>query len=164
MSEAETTKESSSESDAVAPPKRSRLPLIMLLLVFACAAGAGYYFYGAELLGQDKEAVVAAPIYVPMDPPFVVNLENSELLRFLQVELQIMTRDAAVAEALEQHAPVIRNNLLLILAAERTENLGSRAGKTDLQQRITAEINAVLAERAGGVQVEETYFTSFVMQ
>lgn len=155
------------EAAAPTPPKRGRIKALLVLLVLSGSAAAAYTFFGAQLmavLGLEPTVVEAKPIYLSLDPPFVVNLEESDLLRFLQVEIQVMTHDPLTSAALDQHSPLIRNNLLLILAAEKTAALASRDGKADLQQRITAEINAVLATRGGGRRVEETYFTSFVMQ
>ncbi len=157
------------DSAASAPAAKTgkKRTLVLLLILGVCGGAAGTYFmYGRDMLGAGGEAKAALrdPIYVSLEPPFVVNLENSDLLRFLQIEIQVMTRDPEAVAALERHAPAIRNNLLLIFAAQDVDMLGSRAGKTALQEQVTQEINAILAERAGGALVDETYFTSFVMQ
>src|SRR5690348_14897832 len=85
---------------AEAAPK-SKKWLIIGVIAFLGLAGVGV---GAWLLlGQNdthgKKAVQkpkepeAPPLYVALDPPFVVNFEGDQLVRFLQVTVQIMTRD-----------------------------------------------------------------------
>ena len=39
------------------------------------------------------EVVKGPPLYVALDPPFVVNFEAEQLVRFLQVTVQVMSRD-----------------------------------------------------------------------
>ena len=159
-------------SDTPVARKRSKLPLIAAaVVVLAGGAGGAWYFLGksdseAGAEGAKTEEVPAAPaIYVKFEPPFVVNFDAGGKARFLQVTIEVMTRDAHVAEALEQHNPVIRNDLLLLLSNQQYETLASREGKEKLQQDSLAAIRNVITANGGeAAAVAAVLFTSFVMQ
>nr|WP_281379698.1 flagellar basal body-associated FliL family protein [Rehaibacterium terrae] len=99
-----------------------------------------------------------------MEPAFVVNLADRDLDRYLQVEVQVMTRDASVIPALEAHMPLIRNRLLLLFGQQHADQLRSREDKERLQEEALAELQAILAEVAGKPGIEAVYFTNFVTQ
>jgi flagellar protein FliL len=152
--------------------KRSKLPL-MLAAVAVVAAGAGgaWYFLGKGKAeegteGATAEAAAAAPaLYVKLEPPFVVNFSSAGKARFLQVAIEVMTRDPHVAEELDRHNPAIRNDLLLLLSNQQQDALASREGKEKLQQETLAAIRHVIQANGGEPEsVEAALFTSFVMQ
>jgi len=152
----------------VGEKKKGKLPLIVgLTVVLLGGAGGAWYFLGrGEPEAAAEEAAVLAPaIYVSYDPPFVVNFESGSLVRFLQVALQVMTRDAHTAEALKQHDPVIRNDLLLLLGNQKYETISTRQGKEDLQNQALEAVRKVIKANGGQPEsVESVLFTSFVMQ
>ena len=104
------------------------------------------------------------PLYLPLDPPLVVNIDRQGRIGFLQVTVQLMTRDPLVKEAVELHMPVIRNNLLMLLSSKNYEQLMSVEGKQALRQEALNEINRVLETRMVPGRIEDLYFTGFVMQ
>jgi flagellar protein FliL len=106
----------------------------------------------------------SAPIYIPLSPPFVVNLENQEQVSFLQVEMEVMTYDPLVAEAMKVHASRIRGELLLLLGGKQFHELNNVEGKRKLSQEAIAEIQKILKETGTKGSVQALYFTSFVMQ
>lgn len=159
-----------SDEQAATPPKKkkSRWLWIMLLLVLMLGgggAGAWYMLYmqPAQAQGQDEaaEPTPAPALYSELRPAFVVNLAGN---RFLQLEIDLMARDAAVIEAVKRHNPAIRNDLLLLLGSQKPSDLQSLEGKVTLQQQVLEAINAILDAREQGLAVEEIYFSSFVMQ
>jgi flagellar FliL protein len=155
-----------------APAKKRRLPLLIAIVVVVLAAGGGaaWWFLGRGASHEGDEGAKAAaplaePIYVALDPPFVVNFEAGGQVRFLQVAAQAMTRDAAVAELVKRHDPMVRNAMLLLLAGQSYESVATREGKEALRHRALEEVRAVVKAQGGdGAKVEDLYFTSFVMQ
>jgi len=120
-----------------------------------------------ESAAADKHA--AAPkgpaVYIALDPPFVVNFENQQAVRFLQVTVQLMTRDPATAALLKENDPVIRNDLLLLFGGQQYTEISTREGKEKLRsQALEAARKVVTAEGGKAALVENLYFTSFVMQ
>lgn len=109
------------------------------------------------------------PLYLPMDPPLVVSLEDKGSIRFLQVTVELMSRNEHVIAALNTHMPVIRNNLLMLLGGQPLGSLTNREDKEKIRQLALTEVQKILKDNppeddkhAG--TVEELYFTSFVVQ
>lgn len=162
------------EVAAEAPAKKSRLWLIVLLIVLfvmvPLGIGLGWYLAnraGAETEQEAEEVEEAPPapaIYHAIEPTFVVNLADTDADRYLQVEVQVLTRDPAMVKALETHMPMIRNRLLLLFGQQRAEQLRSREDKERLQAEALAELQAILTEVVGDPGIEAVYFTNFVTQ
>ncbi len=105
-----------------------------------------------------------APIYQPLDPPFLVNYEDQGLLRYLQVGITVMARDQMVIDATLNNMPQIRNDLIMLFADQRQETLASRQGKEELRLQALEQIQAILNREIGHPGIETLYFTTFVMQ
>lgn len=120
------------------------------------AAGEGH--------GEHGEAAPKAANYVPFDPAFVVNLGDPEASRFLQVQVEAMSRDPAASEAIKAQMPRIRSALLMLFGAQKIEDLGTREGKEKLQAQVLEEMQKIMKEETGKPSVDAVYFTSFVMQ
>jgi flagellar FliL protein len=130
---------------------------------------------GAPAEGQDGEAakpddkavagVAAGPMnYLPMEPAFVVNFGADADVRFMQINIQVGSRDSAALESVKTHTPAIRNGLVMLYSSQDPVVLNTRAGKEELLKQTLEEINRVLKEQTGSANVEKVYFTSFVMQ
>jgi flagellar FliL protein len=165
-----------------APPAKGRSSLVTLLLVsllsslvVSCAVGGGLYFLFKPALDAQKpaEEEVAEeeeddgprrpPIYFSLEEPFIVNL-STEPARFLQVTVELMTRDEDVEEALGQHRPLLRNNLLLLFSSATADSIGTPEGKQALRRDALAEVQDVLEDLDEPSSVEDLYFTSLVVQ
>lgn len=164
----------------VVPAKKSgasMLVIILSALLAAGAAGGGVYFFTASK-GQDtaaseeaagakaKAKVPKGPAaYVKLDPPFVANFEAKGQNRFLQVSVEVMTRDPATADLIKLHDPMIRNDLLMLFGNQQYENISTREGKDKLRLEALNLVGKVIAAEGGDAKkVEQLYFTSFVMQ
>jgi flagellar FliL protein len=157
---------------AGAPAKKKPWLIIAIAAVVVLGgAGAGAFF----LLGGESDPKKAhaeakkeehlPPIYIALDPPFVVNFEAEQLVRFLQVTVQVMTRDPETAEQVKMNDPVVRNDLLLLLGNQNYQTISSRDGKEKLRQQALDAVRKVVKSAGGkSEKVEAVYFTSFVMQ
>ena len=114
--------------------------------------------------GKDAEPKLPA-IYVEFEPPFVVNFDAKGVMRFLQVSIQVMTRDHETSEMIKQHDPKIRNNMLLLLGSQTYDTISTVEGKEGLRKQALDTIAKIVGEEGGEAKkVEDLYFTSFVMQ
>jgi flagellar FliL protein len=163
----------------VAPVKKGKglvIGVVLLLLLIACGAG-GYLFMGKKPAGHEAAAdehgaeaghgdaaKSGSANYLPLDPAFVVNLNDTEAARFLQVQVEVMARDAKVLDAVKLHMPRIRNSLLLLFGQQRYQDISTREGKEALQKKVLEEVQKVMKDETGANGVEAVYFTSFVMQ
>ncbi|HEU4623172.1 MAG TPA: flagellar basal body-associated FliL family protein [Steroidobacteraceae bacterium] len=140
----------------------------VMLVLLALVAGATWYFFAGPAAQKghvETKAVAQPPIYIALDPPFVVNFEAEQLVRFLQVTVQVMTRDAATADLVRANDPVVRNDLLLLLGNQHYETISTREGKEKLRAQALATVRKVVANAGGKAdKIEAVYFTSFVMQ
>lgn len=127
------------------------------------------------VVGKDGKPVEVAPkgpaLYLPMDPPLVVSLEDKGAIRFLQVTVEVMSRDQHVIDSLKNNMPVIRNNLLMLLGGQSIPSLTNRDDKEKIRQAALAEVRKILkdnppadADPEHPAEVEDLYFTSFVVQ
>jgi flagellar FliL protein len=163
------------EEETAAAPKRSGLKIaliiiIPLLLISSTVAGlyvGGVFGGGAgadEEHGEEEKDVLAPAMYIPLDPAFVVNFAESNRARFLQVTVEVMTRNPQVEEHIRTHMPVIRNNLVLLLSSQTYEGVSTLEGKEALREEALTVIQKILEEETGDPGIEAVYFTSFVMQ
>jgi flagellar protein FliL len=158
------------EAAPAAAGKSKKWLIGMTAVVLLAGGGAGAYFLMApggqtQKTQQKAREPLAPPLYVALDPPFVVNFEGEQLVRFLQVTVQVMTRDPASVDMLKANDPVVRNDLLLLLANQKYDVVATRAGKEKLRADTLAAIRHVIDSSGGkAANIEQVYFTSFVMQ
>lgn len=114
--------------------------------------------------GNAESAAKKDALYISIDPPFTVNFSGNSRARFLQVAVDVMTRDPAVEESVKRHMPVIRNNLVMLFSSKTSSELSTLEGKQALQRETLASIQKVLEQETGEKGIEAVYFTSFVMQ
>jgi len=160
--------------------------LVIALIVAVVAIPVGLYFGGYLTLaspqaaegGEGEEEVVTdshgnvisaggVPLYLTLDPPFVVNFMHRGTMRYLQLSLDLMFHEQAMLDRVKEHMPAIRNDLILLLSNQEFETLSSPDGKEVLREKIMVAVNeileidpATLAEEDAG----QVYFTNFVMQ
>jgi len=153
--------------------------IVVLQLVMFGGFGAFLHFSGAIGGGNHDASAVAEeehgeeesaeeeipPIYIALEPAFVVNFSgDSGSSRFMQITLQVMTRDLEVEAAVTTHMPVIRNSILLLLSSQSVEGISGVEGKEKLRTEVLENIREIMEQRTGKPGVEEVYFTSFVIQ
>jgi flagellar FliL protein len=113
--------------------------------------------------GEHGEAAGKAAIYYAIDPPLVVNFEDTAAVRFLQITVELMARDQKAIDGVQKNVPLIRNNLLLLISNRDYKSLMSREGKEKLRQEALAEVRNI-SKKEGAPPVDDLLFTSFVVQ
>ena len=158
-------------AEDAAPSKKSRKLLIIGIATFVVLAGGGAAAF--LMMGQGdphkkhevKKEPAKPPLYVALDPPFVVNFEGDQLVRFLQITVQVLTREPETQELLKVNDPVIRNDLLMLFGNQKYEVVAQREGKEKLRMDALKSIRHVVETNGGKPEsIENVYFTSFVMQ
>jgi flagellar FliL protein len=165
----------------------------IVLLTTGASIGVLYFMglFGSKGSSTDKAAnkaevkqehAIKPTFYLSLQPAFVVNFEDQTHASYLQVEMQVMARNKEVLDLVSANMPIIRNNILFILSAQKYEQVSTRSGKEQLQKSLLEAIQKVVADaqkdKAAGEHkdkqqkgdaaqadtVEQVYFTSFVMQ
>ncbi len=122
------------------------------LAIVIIASVAGLYFAGIIHIGAPKGSAAGAeakakelpPIYLTLDPPFVVNFTHRGTLRYLQVSLELMYHDPLLLAKVTERMPVIRNDLILLFSNQDYEKLSTSAGKEALRHEIFHAVNHVI--------------------
>lgn len=111
--------------------------------------------------------VAAAPIYLALDPPFVVNFQHRGTLHYLQMEMQLMYHDQKIIDRVVSHMPAVRNDLILLLSNQEFEQLITAEGKDQLRRKIVQAVNDIAEvepDALTGKSDGDVYLTHFVMQ
>jgi flagellar FliL protein len=169
-----SAQEAAGAAAPAAGKRRSPKMLIIIgaALLVAALAGAliltrvfGHSAKAAHATAAADKKPAGPPLYLPLDPPFVVNFQADQLVRFLQVAIEVMSRDQKTLDLLKSNDPVVRNDLLILLANQKYTVIATPEGKEQLRAQALTAIRKDL-EQAGGdsKRLEAVYFTSFVMQ
>lgn len=152
-------------------PRKSKKGLIIAVasVVVLGAAGGGYFALGGKKDDKAQAKPVAEvklpALFAELDPPFVVNFQPGSSSRFLQVAVQLMTRDPRLVTFLQQHNPIIRNDLLMLFGNKQATEVASPEGKEALRAATLEAVRNIIAAEGGKPEsLEAVYFTSFVMQ
>ncbi|MDR6094330.1 MULTISPECIES: flagellar basal body-associated FliL family protein [Stenotrophomonas] len=169
---ADKTKKSA-DKDKAAPSRRPVLVIALIAVVAAAAAGGAVWYFtqaphaadGSPATSAKPKAPPAPAQYFGLEPPFVVNLNGPvDGPRYLQVEVQLMTRDSSALEAIKTHSPALRARLLMLFSQVTPDQIADRAGKEKLQAASLAEVQKVLLAETGKKCADDLLFTSFVTQ
>ncbi len=164
------------ENDDAGAAGGGKKKIIIIALVAVVLLGGG----GAAMMlmgGEEAEAAAGEagaeaapaeeldPIYIQLDPPFVVNFQDkNNRTKFLKAELNVVTFDEDVGDEITKHMPAIRNNLILLFSRQLYEDLVPHEGKEVLRAEALAQVQTVIEKQTGKPGVDDLFFTSFVMQ
>ena len=162
------------------PAGKSKLKLILLivvglLLAVGLSVGATLFFIKGDKKDEAKseehaktedagKPVKKQAIYEVLAPAFVVNYSHKGRQRYMQVSVALMGRDKAELDALHEHMPVLRNNLVMLFSGQDFEALSTPVGKEMLRQQTTASVQALAQKETGKMAVEQVLFTNIVLQ
>ncbi|AFL72433.1 flagellar basal body-associated FliL family protein [Thiocystis violascens] len=166
--------------------------ILVVLLILAAGGGAAYYFLfrgaaePAEEGGASDESAsesasepVAEPVAVTAPPkppleeapliyhalePVTVNITAPGPVRFLRLNITVVTRDQNVIAAVEKHLPLIRNDLLAHLSGQNYSTVNTPEGKDALRGELKSMLINVLTRAREPAGVEDILFTDLVMQ
>jgi len=104
--------------------------------------------------------------YLALEPAIVVNLQSSGKVRFMQVKVQAMSRDAKVLAALKEHTGPVRHALITLLSAQGVDAMYDVQVREQVRLQALEELRGVLETHAGLKRdaLEAVYFTELVIQ
>lgn len=147
------------------------LVVLGLLLAVGLSVGSTIYFMGR---GETKSAEAAdtqatpqrqAAIYEVLAPAFVVNFSNTGgRQRYMQVSVALMSRDQVALDALKEHMPLLRNQLVMLFSSQEFASLATPVGQEMLRQQATASVQELAQKEIGKLAIEQVLFTNFVLQ
>ena len=174
MAKKDKNKKTEEAAEAEVPATGGKKKMILLivgaLVLVGGAVGGTLMVVGGgggnaeEVVEAEPEEEKGDPSYISIKPAFTVNLEPDDPVNFLQISLQVLTFNDDVADDLEKHNPLVRNNLVALFGRQKSETLRTPEGKLQLQQDVLDTIQSVINEYGSGGEVSNVFFTSFVMQ
>lgn len=160
--------ENTEEVVAAPVPKKggkNKLMVVGLLAVLVLGGGGFALMHSHGAKASTAPAVAKTPeLFLPLDPAFVVNFQDQDATRYLQVGVTVMTHDPDAVQAMKDSDPVIRNALVMLFSNQTYAGLSDIAGKEKLQTQALAAVRKIVADKTGKPDVDALYFTSFVMQ
>lgn len=154
----------------VPAPRKRRASLVIKLVVALLVLGGGSYAFVAwrhAHTGAAKavpEKVAEVELYLPLDPPFVVNFREDDSLRYLQVGITLMSHDPAAIAVAKGADPVIRDAMVSLFSSQDYAIISNNAGREKLQAQALVAVRKIVEARLGRPGIDALYFTSFVMQ
>jgi len=118
----------------------------------------------ATVAAEPARPVVKDPIYETIEPAFVVNILDGNRYRYLQIQVDVMSRDQAAITRFDKYQPRIKGELTMLYSAVTSEQAHDAIGRQTLQKDTLDTINRILKEEAGSGGVEAVYFSKFVVQ
>jgi flagellar FliL protein len=92
--------------------------------------------------------------------PFIANLADEDVTRYLKATFQVEFRGAAVPPGVDARLPQIRDLLLTLLTSKTFDDIRTPEGKQQLREEIIARVNSALDRDL----VKTVYFTEFIVQ
>ncbi len=116
---------------------------------------------------EQAQPAKGPPIYQSLHPPLIINFKDSlGDAHYMQVTMEVMSRDQGVINLLREHTPAIRNALILLFSSAVYDEVTTREGKEALLAQGLAEIKRVMNEVTGKEVegIEAAYFSALVIQ
>jgi flagellar FliL protein len=162
---------------AAAPPKKGKLKLILILtLLVLLAIGLSVvgtlWFIGADMPGMggggEGETEVVEEAFVPsgytlLEKALVTTVQAEGRQRYAQVYLALEAKDQNALAGARLHMPLLRSQLIGVLAGSDYVELQTPAGRQGLADQMLLAANSVL-EREGEPPLEGVLFRNFVVQ
>lgn len=162
--------EQQAEAEATGGGKKKLIFIIVgVILLVGGSIGGTLLIVGGDDTAETEvmeevEVSRGDPNYIDLKPAFTVNLAPEDPVGFLQISMQVLTFNDDVAEELEKHKPLIRNNLVVLFGKQSSAELRAPEGKERLQKSALDTVQTVINQHGSGGEVDNVFFTSFVMQ
>jgi flagellar protein FliL len=167
----ETQKEE--EKNPVKKGSKKKFLIIGIALFLLLSVGASVLYFspgllpgGAESEGKnpkdqkqkEKAPEKAGRIY-PLDP-FIVNLVDAEVPRYLKLKMEIETNGAMAEGEMERRVPQLRDTIITVLSSKAYTEIYDSEGKKRLKEEIILKANQL----GQSFKFKTVYFTEFVIQ
>lgn len=150
--------------EPVAPPK-GKLKKIILIAVAAVVLLGGVGFAYLLLTDEEpsdgkKKAAQHKELATMSLEPFLVNLADKDVRRYLKVKVELEVENEKAAKELEKSLARIRDIMIMLLSSKTYQDIATSEGKVALKQEIIKQIATV----PQGKKIHGAYFTEFVAQ
>jgi flagellar FliL protein len=144
----------------------NKMVLIGAVVGALLLGGGGAAFYITSMappVAQEAQVDTRTNIYVEV-PPVVANFEYEGSMRYLQVTVNLQTRNTASATLMKDNAPLIQGEILMLLQDLDFGTVRSTEGKRALIEMIDAGVRELFKSGAEPLELEQVVLTGFVVQ
>lgn len=119
---------------------------------------------GNKAKNDDNASSGNKPYFYKFMPTFTVNIPSKGRLRFLQVQVEVMSFDEEVISSVEEYAPLLKNDLVELFSQQEFDELILPSGKEILRKKALERVKKIMVKQTGEDGVEQVLFTSFITQ
>jgi len=125
--------------------------------------GAAVFFMNQEP-AQQGPVVDARPFqYVPV-PSVVANFQVGSGMRYVQITVNLQTRDVPSSDKMKANTPLIQGEILMLLQELRFSDIDGSEGKKNLVAQIEQRVTALFSGEREPFELERAVLTGFVVQ
>lgn len=136
-------------------------------LLFWCALSTALSCGETFAAEHGGEAAASGPVseYMNLKPAIITNFGGAGPIHFLKAEISLRVgKDPENGLAVQHHIPQIRHTLVMLLARQTDETLGTMQGKEQIRQDALAAVQKVLQDEEGKKLVEDLLFNNLIVQ
>ena len=131
--------------------------LSIIFLVFAAVS--------SSLASEGDEENKISVQYIDLKPAFVANFGGpAPKLKFIKADISLRVHSPEAAALIEQHMPLIRNEIVLLLSAQDEKEISTMQGQEKARLEALERVKKVLEDETGTAAAEDLLFTNFVLQ
>ena len=150
--------------------KKLLIIIIILVVLLLAMGGAGAWFFLSSSGASTPQTTESGPpepaksdaVYIEFED-FTVNLDHDHR-RFIQVGLSVLTYYPETEKAFFNYMPQLRSRMILLIGSQNYHEVRSEEVRMAFRQKVLEEIRVVFEENGVKVDIDNVFFTKFVMQ
>lgn len=111
---------------------------------------------------EEEEQPKPEPLYFELSPSLVTNLNGGP--KYIRCDIQLMVLGEEHKALVTKYAPMLRNEMLLMLVAQNGRTLMTLEGKEALRKRAIASLRKLMEAQTKQPVIEDLYFTSYYVE
>jgi len=142
-----------------------KIILIGTAVVLVALGGAAYMtdFFGFYAEEDKTGSVDDRPYQYVSIPSVIVTFTKGSTVRYVQVEIQLQSRDETSITILKENVPLVQSVMLLEIGEFNFIELQTSAGKIAMMEELEVKIRELFKEH-NDLQLEKVVLTGFVVQ
>lgn len=101
--------------------------------------------------------------YFGFEPDIITNyINNKKKLGYIRITAEVMIKNSSNLEAVEHHAPLLRDAIIGVLSKEPEEKIRSLTGREEVRLKCVREIKRLLKKETGDEIIKDVLFTKYL--
>ncbi len=159
---AKTAKDAKKTQDNGEEKKSGKKKIIILMVpLILIGAGAAYYFLLGASSSKSKLTAAKLPPVVYNFGPVTTNLNDGHVV---QAQMTFQFKGGTVTTPLSAQTPEIMNDVIETFSSWSYNALLPASGKSAFATQLISTLNKLFVSDPGKPQIQQIYFTNFIMQ